>query len=547
MPRPVNTGRLQSAFGQLGQANSLQTNRLLQQRESDRQDKASTGALIGGIIGSKFGPAGAAAGSAIGSKIAGGRVSQGQAANVGVALAQANQETPEERQQNAALELQQAGQGQQQMQQDFDTAFQPVSTDPQQVANEQGQPKPFIPFKDEPQVPLAPLPDGSQPAFEQAFQSTQGVPEMVFPNQQGINETSAPVPVPTEGQVQQARAMDVQGRGSALNVAQPGSRSLDTQSGGALQNFMNNQQNQLVQGRQLLNQPGLSPDAFSLQKSRVDKMQGEADRTQQQAAFLREKQRGSERLAIGKIVADKKGLSQKDVEALEVSANLKGLGLLYEGQSEKIADKIISSVKKGRTDAISFMTQIKTDPLIRRHGIVKDNFDKMKAIIAGNPSKGTPGGDVSLVYQLMKINDPGSTVMQGEQATAKNAGGAFDKYGNIYNRLMGGGSLSKTQRADFLKTAKKLTLSSEAEYDRRMNGYRKSAKSIGVPIDVIMDLGRVDNSFVRGDNNFNIKNYPKSQRAEINKNLSLIGSKSRSGKVITREMIEAAIRKKYGK
>lgn len=77
------------------------------------------------------------------------------------------------------------------------------------------------------------------------------------------------------------------------------------------------------------------------------------------------------------------------------------------------------------------------------------HYQRVKAG-AQNPSA---AGDLALIYGYMKLLDPGSTVREGEFATAQNAGGAFDRMGALYNRVLSGERLTEARRADFLAQA----------------------------------------------------------------------------------------------
>lgn len=79
-------------------------------------------------------------------------------------------------------------------------------------------------------------------------------------------------------------------------------------------------------------------------------------------------------------------------------------------------------------------------------------FRKVEAA-ALNPSA---AGDISLVYGYMKILDPGSTVMQGEQATASNAGGVSDRVRAMYNKALTGETLADNVRQDFYAQSRNL-------------------------------------------------------------------------------------------
>lgn len=106
---------------------------------------------------------------------------------------------------------------------------------------------------------------------------------------------------------------------------------------------------------------------------------------------------------------------------------------------------------------------------------------------AKNPS---PAGDVSLIYGYMKMLDPGSTVMEGEQASARNAAGVPDRIRAMYNSVIGGGSLASSQRADFLNRATDLYQSQADSYESLTNQYSEIARRAGVdPRNVIVDVG----------------------------------------------------------
>ena len=79
-------------------------------------------------------------------------------------------------------------------------------------------------------------------------------------------------------------------------------------------------------------------------------------------------------------------------------------------------------------------------------------FRKVEAA-ALNPSA---AGDISLIYGYMKILDPGSTVMQGEQATAANAGSVPSRIQGLYNKALTGETLADNVRQDFYAQARNL-------------------------------------------------------------------------------------------
>jgi hypothetical protein len=62
--------------------------------------------------------------------------------------------------------------------------------------------------------------------------------------------------------------------------------------------------------------------------------------------------------------------------------------------------------------------------------------------------------DIAMIFSFMKMLDPGSSVMEGEQATARNAGTIPDRIYNVYNRLLTGGKLDPNTRTEMLNQAR---------------------------------------------------------------------------------------------
>ena len=81
----------------------------------------------------------------------------------------------------------------------------------------------------------------------------------------------------------------------------------------------------------------------------------------------------------------------------------------------------------------------------------------------------TAAGDMSLIFNYMKMLDPGSTVREGEYATAEQATGVPNRIVNAYNAAMNGTRLNVAQRADFANTAQQIydTLANNDERNRK--------------------------------------------------------------------------------
>lgn len=106
---------------------------------------------------------------------------------------------------------------------------------------------------------------------------------------------------------------------------------------------------------------------------------------------------------------------------------------------------------------------------------------------AADPS---PAGDIALVYGFMKMMDPGSTVREGEFATAQNAGGVPQQIVSMYNKALNGQRLAPEIRADFLKKSKGLYDVQVGRYGALEKSYRGLAEGSGAnPDRVAIPLG----------------------------------------------------------
>lgn len=65
-------------------------------------------------------------------------------------------------------------------------------------------------------------------------------------------------------------------------------------------------------------------------------------------------------------------------------------------------------------------------------------------------------GDLALIFNYMKVLDPGSTVREGEFATAQNSGSIPERVWALYNNVMSGERLTPEIRADFVRRAGQL-------------------------------------------------------------------------------------------
>jgi hypothetical protein len=100
----------------------------------------------------------------------------------------------------------------------------------------------------------------------------------------------------------------------------------------------------------------------------------------------------------------------------------------------------------------------------------------------------TGASDMALIFSYMKMLDPGSSVREGEYATAQNTGSVPERVRAMYNQIVGGTKLTDVQRNEFVKQARLLAASSTAQLHQLMERYRDTAKRYGLnPANVVYD------------------------------------------------------------
>lgn len=109
-------------------------------------------------------------------------------------------------------------------------------------------------------------------------------------------------------------------------------------------------------------------------------------------------------------------------------------------------------------------------------------------------------GDLALIFNYMKILDPGSTVREGEFATAQNSAGVPDILRAQYNKVIEGKRLAPAQRNDFLDRAEKLFKTRQSQYNKTSDQYKKLSKRYGLsPENVVLDLDIVEDEPLRDE------------------------------------------------
>jgi len=127
---------------------------------------------------------------------------------------------------------------------------------------------------------------------------------------------------------------------------------------------------------------------------------------------------------------------------------------------------------------------------------VRDSFARIQAS-SKDPSA---AGDLSLIFNFMKMLDPNSVVRESEFATAANSAGVPDRVRNVYNKILTGERLPVETRKDFVSRAGDLMGRQNAQQDRRVNSFKKIATDSGLNVDNVV-INLADPLAQSGDNN----------------------------------------------
>ena len=130
---------------------------------------------------------------------------------------------------------------------------------------------------------------------------------------------------------------------------------------------------------------------------------------------------------------------------------------------------------------------------------VRDAYSRIESS-AQDPSA---AGDLALIFNYMKVLDPGSVVRESEFATAANSAGVPDRVRALYNKVLSGERLADAQRADFLNRGRKLYEGRLKQYQKTEGEYTSLAEKYKFdPSRVVLDFEAPEGSAPTGEFDF---------------------------------------------
>jgi hypothetical protein len=163
--------------------------------------------------------------------------------------------------------------------------------------------------------------------------------------------------------------------------------------------------------------------------------------------------------------------SKTPAEALKLAA---ASGVL--GKSDLLAGMSAPQIQQMNQITNDYETASKT------YYAMRESYNK---VVASSKLK-TAGGDIALVYGFMKLNDPTSSVREGEYATAQNAGSMPEQVRSIYNKAVNGELLADSIRQSFVNAAYGVFSNAKAQQQVIANEYSQRAEVFGIPGELVI-------------------------------------------------------------
>jgi hypothetical protein len=262
----------------------------------------------------------------------------------------------------------------------------------------------------------------------------------------------------------------------------------------ALSNFM--QARQTAQTQRLM-APAMSGDLSAL--NQLMSVNPQAGMQVQQTMAQQQQQRAQqEQQAIENERASQEfGMQQEqwglNKQLLERKLNEQAAGPspIKLGKGERLVDpntfKVLAGSEVDPVEGAQQATNLRKElaDLSKSFQVQDDAYGRVLAS-AKDPS---PAGDMALIFNYMKVLDPGSSVREGEYASAANAGSVPARIQALYNKAVDGKQLEASQRKDFVTRARMLYTDAADKQVGKQKRYTELASKANLdPTDVVENM-----------------------------------------------------------
>lgn len=185
--------------------------------------------------------------------------------------------------------------------------------------------------------------------------------------------------------------------------------------------------------------------------------------------------------------ADKGRTFQGGEHKLDRELEREKFGATQQAAADKAAG---DKANRGQDQVEGWRKEMSQRPEVKQYRDVQVAFDKVKRSAEIAKRTRSPAADMGMIFGIMKMQDPGSTVREGEYANAQNAGSADERLIAMYNRAKDGTLLTPEMREDFLNLAGSFYQSHEDQVRPIVEFYRGQAEKNQLnPDDVSTAIG----------------------------------------------------------
>jgi hypothetical protein len=166
-------------------------------------------------------------------------------------------------------------------------------------------------------------------------------------------------------------------------------------------------------------------------------------------------------------------LNNKTGQVTEISSSSKEAAEARKAEKERIEQELKqSNTTFDRSKKIRDRYDKQSGDFVK----VRDAFGRIEA----SSSDPDPAGDLSLIFNYMKMLDPGSTVREGEFATAEGAASVPERFKGAYNKVISGEKLTEKQRNGFVNRAKMLMKKANSQQSKDKAEAIRLGKQFGI-------------------------------------------------------------------
>ena len=151
--------------------------------------------------------------------------------------------------------------------------------------------------------------------------------------------------------------------------------------------------------------------------------------------------------------------------------------------------------EQGRTDSLKLTKEYMDHPITKETNVVLSAYDKLSSVAKADPEMKTGAAQMAAIFAYMKLQDPNSSVREGEYANAKNAGGVSSKIANAYNSLMDGKILDPQVVKEFVSTAGTIKQAQLGQQKRINDEFRSMAQRYHLDPDQVVGSGAVSGTY----------------------------------------------------